>query len=313
MTDFTRLNFQHLLYLQALVEERHVTRAADRVGIGQPAMSAALSKLRAVFNDVLLVKTSTGMEPTPRAIELVKRIRDISDLLEGKTGQASSFDAATAQTHWRIMASEGISKVLLPRLMSVAEREAPQMRFTVHPGDPRRLSEYLRDGVFDICLAFVRRPPEDLRQMVLYPQKLVVIGRAGHSAFDGGLSLDSFVQADHVRWGAPPVIHASMEAMVDEALELKGLRRHIRLLVSSITLLPDIVAQTNMLAVIPAQMAASIQQSLAIQTAPLPVDVEAVDVSMLWHERQHGDIAHKWLRGALREVGRISALSMPRE
>ena len=79
-----RLTFQHLQYLQALVEERHVTRAAERMGIGQPAMSTALARLREVFKDVLLVKTTTGMEPTPRALDLVRRVREIADMLEGR-------------------------------------------------------------------------------------------------------------------------------------------------------------------------------------------------------------------------------------
>lgn len=304
MADIHRLTFQHLLYLQALVEERHVTRAAERMNIGQPAMSAALARLREVFKDVLLVKTSTGMEPTPRALELVKRIREMTDLLEGRGFASQQFEPAQSQAHWRILSSDGISRVVLPQLIGTASREAPKMRFTVRPGDPRRLSEYLRDGEFDLALAFVRTPPSELRQTTLYPQRLVCIARSGHPDIGGKLNLKQFTACQHVRWGAPPVTHATMEVMVDEALEEQGEARRIALLVSSLTLLPGVVASSDLLAVVPEHLALASRVSLGLQVLPLPFRVPPVHVSMTWHERMHNDPGHKWLREILRDIGR---------
>ena len=299
-----RLTFQHLQYLRALVEERHVTRAAERMGIGQPAMSTALARLREVFKDVLLVKTTTGMEPTPRALDLVRRVREISDMLEGRGAESENFDAAQSQARWRVMASDGISRTLLPELMSLVLRDAPHMRFTVQPGDPRRLSEYLRDGDFDLALSFVRSPPSELRQTVLYPQRLLCIARRGHPAVAGAITMETFVSCSHARWGAPPVAHATMEVMVDEALDALGQMRPITLLVSSLTLLPAVVAGSDLLAVVPEHMAQAAAQALPIQLLPLPFKVPSVDVSMVWHERLHHDPAHKWMREALRDIGR---------
>lgn len=303
MTGLHRLTFQQLLYLQALVEERHVTRAAERMNIGQPAMSAALARMREVFRDVLLVKTSTGMEPTPRALELVSRIREMTDLLEGRGFADEQFDASQAQSRWKIMSSDGISRVVLPELMAIASEQAPRMRFTVHAGDPRRLSEYLRDGEFDLAMAFVRTPPSELRQTTLYPQRLVCIARADHPDIQGSLGLQQFVDADHVRWGAPPVVHATMEVLVDEALEALGVSRRISLLVSSLTLLPGIVARSKLLAVVPEYLALQSQETLALQVLPLPFRAPAVHVSMTWHERMHHDPGHKWLRDTLKNIG----------
>ena len=299
-----RLTFQHLQYLQALVEERHVTRAAERMGIGQPAMSTALARLREVFKDVLLVKTTTGMEPTPRALDLVRRVREIADMLEGRGFEAEQFEPATSQARWRIMASDGISRTLLPEMMALVMREAPHMRFTVQPGDPRRLSEYLRDGDFDLALSFVRSPPSELRQTVLYPQRLLCIARQDHPLINGQVSLEDFVRCQHARWGAPPVAHATMEVMVDEALDALGHARPVTLLVSNLTLLPDVVAGSDLLAVVPEHMARAAAQVLPIQLLPLPFKVASVDVSMVWHERLHHDPAHKWMRESLRDIGK---------
>lgn len=305
MAALHRLTFQHLLYLQALVEERHVTRAAERMNIGQPAMSAALARLREDFRDVLLVKTSTGMEPTPRALELVRRIREMSDLLEGRGFTDEHFEPASSRAHWRIMASDGIARAVLPELMEVAGREAPTMRFTVHPGDVRRLSEYLRDGDFDLALAFVRSPPSELRQMTLYPQRMVCIARQGHPSIDGQLSLQQFTASDHARWGAPPVAFATMEVLIDETLERQGEARRVALLVSSLTLIPGVVARSNLLGVVPEHLALHSRETLPLQVLPLPFKVPSVDVSMTWHERMHHDSGHKWLRNTLRDVGRV--------
>jgi len=299
-----RLTLQHLQYLQALVEERHVTRAADRMGIGQPAMSTALARLREVFKDVLLVKTSTGMEPTPRAFELVKRVREISDMLEGRAFEAKSFDPGASQARWRILASDGIARTLLPKMMEAVMRDAPHMSFSVQPGDPRRLSEYLRDGNFDLALSFVRSPPSELRQTVLYPQRLLCIARHGHPVVKGKISLEEFIDCKHARWGAPPVSHSTMEVMVDEVLESMGKARSITLLVSSLTILPDVIAGSDLIAIVPEHMARSAVMALPIQLLPLPFKVPSVDVSMVWHERLHHDPAHKWMRMSFREIGR---------
>lgn len=308
MDSLHRLNFQHLLYLEALVEERHVTRAAERMGIGQPAMSAALARLREVFKDILLVKTSTGMEPTPRALELARRIREVTDLLEGRGSVDESFDPRTSQARWRIMASDGISRAVLPELMAIAGEQAPHMRFTVQPADVRRLSEYLRDGDFDLAMAFVRIPPSELRQTMLYPQRLVCIARNDHPQVRGPITLKQYCEQPHVRWGAQPVVHATMEAMIDEALEQLGQSRRVAMTVSSLTLLPGIVARSNLLASVPEQMASSARETLPVQLLPMPLDVPRVDVTMLWHERMHHDPGHKWLRDILRMIGqRLSA------
>lgn len=304
MATAQHLTLQHLLYLEALVEERHVTRAANRMGIGQPAMSAALARLRRVFGDPLLVKTSAGMEPTPRALEAVRRIRDMAGLLQGRGTAAAGFDPATSRARFRIMASDGISRVLLPELMERAGRLAPGMEFTVIPGDVRRLADYLRDGDFDLALAFVRKPPAALRQTLLYPQRLVCIARKGHPVVRGKLTLDRFVSQAHVAWGAPPVPQATMEVLVDEVLEQLGQTRRIALRVSSITLLPGVVARSDLLAVVPERLARHSVDTLPLQVLELPFEIPSTDVTMLWHERLHNDPAHQWLRRTLQDVAR---------
>lgn len=307
MTQLNRLNFQQLLYLEALVHERHVTRAAERMGIGQPAMSAALARMREVFKDVLLVKTSSGMQPTPRAIDLAKRVREISLLMNERGGADESFDLATSQASWRIMASDGTARTLLPSLMEAAGKQAPKMSFSVQAGDPRRVFEYLREGQFDLALSFVRKPTAELRQMVLYPQGMVCIARKGHPSIKGKLTLKQFVEQDHARWDVTSSANATLEEIVDESLARQGHARKTALTVANLTLLPAVIAQSNLLAVVPEHLAHAAVKTLQVQSLPLPFPVSRIDVSMIWHERAHQDPAHKWLRNSLRDIGKALA------
>lgn len=301
-----RLNLQHLQYLEALVEEGNVTRAADRMGISQPAMSTALARLREVMNDPLLVHTRHGMEPTPRARELARRSRDIGAILDGRSVTGEAFVLAECTTSWQLMASDGIARAFTPGLMKVAGREAPLMRFSVHPGDPRRMHEYLRDGDFDMALTFVRNPAPDLRQVNILPQRLLCIARQGHPRIDGALDLPGFLAESHVRWGGPPLGHATLEAMLDETLEKLGHARRVSLLVPSLHVLPDVVAESDLLAVVPEQVAHSTRAILPLQVLPLPFAAPVVEVSVIWHERLHHDPGHKWLRQTLIEIGRAA-------
>ena len=314
MPQISRLNFQHLLYLEALVVERHVTRAADRFGIGQPAMSNSLIKLRRVFKDPLLVKTKDGMEPTARAIDLAARVRYLIESLEGRGLPEVNFDPATAEQRFRIMVADGVTQSLLPRLMRRIEGQAPRMRFITRPADSRRTSEYLRDGDFDLVIAFLRRPPPELHQTHLYPQRMVCIARKNHSRVRDKLTLEQFLAATHVVWGgAPPVPYPTMELMVDEALQDLGHARNVRLQVSSLLLMPELVAESDMLAVMPERFAIANSQHLPLQVLSLPFTVPQVDISMLWHDRRHQDPAHRWLRTTLREVCEEMQASTPHQ
>jgi len=303
MNTTKHLTAQHLRYLVALVSECHVTRAANKMGIGQPAMSTALSRLRELFGDPLLIKTTRGLEPTARALELAKRAQDAIELLSGAERITDTFDPATTSGHYQLMASEGVTAVLLPPLMEKLRSSAPNLRLTVGVGDILRASEFLRNGEVDLVLGFVQKPAQDLYQTAIYSQRLVCIASSGHPLIKGSLSFEQFIEATHVVWGAPPMSHPTLELMVDEALRRRGAYRNVALCLSSMRPSAAIVARTDLLAVVPERIATVASRILPLQTLPLPFEVNSVDVTMLWHERWHHAPAHAWLRAQLREVG----------
>lgn len=302
MFDHKRINLQLLTYLDALMRERHVTRAAERVGIGQSAMSSALARLREIFHDPLLVKTSSGMEPTARGMELARKVHEALELIDAATRGTDEFVPEVAEGHFRILASEGVARQFLPGLMARARREAPRLRFTSRPVDIRRTHEYLRDAEGDLVIGYVRQVPQDLHQTVLYPQSIVCIAAAGHAGIRGALTLEQFLAYPHVVWGTGPVHYPTIEVMVDDILERRSLARDVGLRVPNVLLSADVVAVTDMLAIVPQRIACDAARTLPLQILPLPFDTDRADLSMLWHERVHREPAHIWLRGVMRDV-----------
>lgn len=302
MNNASRITLQHLNYLNVLVTEGHVSRAADKVGITQPAMSVALARLRELFNDPILVRTATGMQPTPQAIELAERAKIATELLSGGFCNAEAFDPGHAEGTFRILASDSVAEAVAPEVLSLIWEQAPKLRFTIRSGDIRRSAEYLRDGELEFVMGFTRNKPDDLYQLLLYPQRIVCLASRQHSIIRGSLTLDQFLNQGHVVWGAEPIPSPSLEELVDQTLGEKGLARNIVARVSSLSTSAALVARTDLLAVAPHRMATTPDVSSRCQALELPFAVERLDVQLLWHARWHRNPTHTWIRQAFRHV-----------
>ncbi|MDP3135150.1 MAG: LysR family transcriptional regulator [Burkholderiaceae bacterium] len=301
-----RLNLELLEQFEVLMRESHVSRAAAAMGIGQPAMSAALARLRKVFGDPLLVATGRGMMPTQRGLELAVQARKMFELVDGMLAPPLSFDPSSIEAHIKIAASEGIAALFMPPLMSFLRANAPGVRVSVQPSDNRRLKEYLEEGRCDLALSFVRFPPQDLRSSTLYPQRVCSIVSRSHPVIRDVLTLEHFLAYPHVSWGAEPIPHPAIEIMVDEALRALGYERQIGMRVPSLLLTPEIVARTDMIATLPERIARRSVQFLDVHIFEPPLSLGAADIGMFWHERTHRDPFSVWLRQTLRDVARQS-------
>ncbi len=303
MNDASRINLQLLSYLVTLVSEAHVTRAADRIGISQPAMSSALARLRTVFKDPLLVRTSSGMQVTPRAQALAEKARVALELLDAGEGD-DAFDAGAAQGHFRIMATEGVASVVIPRFLAAVRQKAKHLSFTVRSGDIRRSPEFLRDGEVDFAMAFTQSKTDDLHQLLLYPQRIVCLASRQHPTIQGTLSLQAFLEQGHIVWGADPVPFPAIEALVDDALAAQGVSRRITIRVANVSLSAALAAHTDLLAIVPHRMAMDRDVRERCQVFPLPFETPGFDVRLIWHARWQRNRTHAWLRQIFRQCAR---------
>lgn len=293
--DIRTLDLNLLKALDALIDEGSVTRAAQRLSLTQPAVSGMLTRLRDYFDDPLFVRAQRGMVPTARAIELAAPVKqiltDISVLLK-----PADFEPMNAEMICAIMATDYALQAVIVPLMSELKKRAPGIRIAVLPVDNERLFSLLERGEVDLALVTPATTPGDLHGRALYNEEYVCMLRADHPLTRSAtLSLDSFCEQDHILvsseggfWGA-----------TDEALAKMGRTRRVGMSVNSFLVLPEILRRTDMIAVVPRRLA-SHQEGLALMAPPL--DVPGFTKSMAWHERNHRDPAHQWIRALCVEV-----------
>jgi len=299
--DLRRVNFQLLMQLDMLIRESHVTHAAERLGITQPTMSSSLSKLRELFHDPLLVKTTHGMVPTARGLELAERARRIIELLEGQD-TVVSFDPGTCSSQFRLFTTEAIALALLPPLGARVRKLAPNLRLVVSTIDVRHTQDYLRDGDCDLAVNYLRRPAPDLRYVPLFSQPVTCLVSPSHPDIQGSMNLEQFLAYPHVLWGTGLAPQRFIELMVDDALGRRRRTRPNALRVPNLLMVPSVVAATDMIGVVPARIAEQGRRDLGLQVLVPPLRLERPEVRMFWHERTHRDPLHAWMRALVREL-----------
>ncbi|HKE49274.1 MAG TPA: LysR family transcriptional regulator [Rhodanobacteraceae bacterium] len=295
MRDIRRIDLNLLVALEALLEEESVTRAADRLALTQPTVSAMLARLRKLFGDPLFVRTPRGILPTPRAAALAPKLKQW--LAEARALVVETeFDPATAELTASVSANDYIQSALLVPFMQRLRREAPNARLGVRAPQPGDVAAVLADAGLDLCITTTPEIPDtDLRSRRLYSERYVCVVRSGHPLrARAAPTLDQFCRYPHAM--VSPT-EGCFVGPVDRALADVGRRRRVVLSAPGFLTLPEILKTDDLIAVVPERVLRGRMDGL--RTFAAPVDVPGFDVVMLWHERQHQDPAHRWLRELL--------------
>ncbi|MDI4234173.1 LysR family transcriptional regulator [Bradyrhizobium sp. Arg237L] len=301
----SRMSLDLLMHFEVLMRERHVTRAAVAIGIGQSAMSSALGKLRDAFKDPLLVRTNRGLVPTARALELEQLVREMLRIAnELHSSQVNSVEPRDMEATLNLAAFDGAIHAFLPPLMAHLRAAAPKLQIRVEQVDNRRVGEMLESGDCDISLDIISSPPQQLRCVNLLPQRIMCIASQGHPEIKGGLTLEQFVKYPHVLWGSPSVPFPVIESYVESALRREGLGRSPGVRVPSATMAASIVAETDMIACICDHLADEGMEILPIQVLAPPIRLNEVDIRMYWHERTHHDPVRSYVRKSLQSIAK---------
>ncbi len=304
-TDPVALDLNLLRYLLALVREASVSRAALRMGVTQPAMSAALKRLRERFDDPILVRTGQTMTPTPRAAEMAGRIEPILDSVREMTLPRQRFDPARARRTFTLMGSDYIQLFLLPHLCAHMEKLAPNVTLVQRPANPTKVEAWLQSGQVDLGIGYLAAPPENLRTRLLFSDDQVCIVRKGHPVLNTPFTAETYAALTHVT--VSPGGAGFYGARIDSLLLSMGIRRHVGMTLPSFLAVPYIVASTQFIATVPARIASYFSQLLPLQVVKPPIQFPGFDISLFWHERAHTDQANGWLRqevlAAARRIG----------
>jgi DNA-binding transcriptional LysR family regulator len=289
-----------VLALDALLAERHVTRAAARLGITQSAASHALARLRDLLGDPVLVRGPRGtMLPTPRAAALAPAVhRILSDLAAVLRGDAT-FDPATARRSFQIGTSDYLELVLLPRLVERLSRIAPNIDVWIHNLDDQG-DDALAAGTLDVVIGPPRGTarPAGTYEKVLFDESFTCVMRAKHPLADAKLTLPRYCSAAHVLV-AP---RGTPGSLVDDALHALGRTRRIAAAVPHFLVVPHLIASSDLIATLATRVANTFADALDLVTMPPPLSLPKFQMAVAWHERSHDDPPHRWLREQLLAV-----------
>ncbi len=289
--DLRQADLGLLIALDVLLAERSVTRAADRLGLSQPATSAQLARLRDLFDDPLLVATGKRMVPTSRALELQEPLRRLLNDLTALVRQSRNFDPLHSEKIFRVMATDYMHRVVsLPTMRSLADA-APNIRLAMLLHDAKQAWRAMEDDEVDLLVASDRLTPPDAKARVLGEEGFVFAQRKGHPRGVGALDLEQFCDLEHILVSPDG---GGFFGATDDTLARLGRKRRVMASLPSFLLAAPLVATTDMVAVLPERLAHSLQQE--IDLFPLPFKSARFNIVMSWHPRSHQDPSHQWLR-----------------
>jgi len=290
-----------LVTLDVLLSEGSVVRAARRLQLSASAMSRALARLREVTGDPLLVRAGRGLVPTPRALELRDRVRQVVDAAEALLRPALKLDLASLSQTFTVRSTEGFVETFGPGLLARISAEAPNVRLRFVPKLDKD-STHLREGVVELETGVTSESmgPE-IRTLGLFRDRFVGVVRKGHPLTKGKITAQRYAANSHVL-----VSRRGLEMRpVDQALEQLRLTRHVAVTVGGFGQAIILASESNMVATVPEKHTKGLWRNL--HRFPLPFPVPEFTISVFWHPRLEADPAHRWLRSLVVEECRNTA------
>lgn len=301
---FNRFNLNLLVALDALLQDKNVTRASERLFMSQPAMSGALQRLRERFDDPLLVRVGRTMELTPKAKLLIRPVREILLQVQNILEAEPTFDPATARRTFRLLMSDFVAVTFMPEIMRRISEDAPGIKLRIAPIGSH-VHEQLESGEANLVVRARVDPAyesqaisENLVVEPLFTDTWVCVCDSGHPTVGDELTLDDYVQLPHVSisFGRPTPM------LEDLSYSQASLDINVRVTAPSFATLALMLPGTPLLTVIPSRMARTLGHYVNVKVLQPPIDIAPLDELLIWHTRDKEDAGHIWLRKLFREV-----------
>jgi DNA-binding transcriptional LysR family regulator len=297
---FDKIDLHLIRVLHTVLTERSVSRAALRLGMYQPAVSASLKRLRELAGDPLLVRSGAGMVPTVAGLRMIEPAADILRSAAVLFSDARSFDPATAEHRFSLAASDYLDPLFLPRLVTQIKAHAPNCLVDIHPlsavADYRTL---LAQGEVDVVIGNWAQPPDDLHLGRLLGDEVVCLVSEQHPAVRRGWDVDAWLASEHI---APMPTHPGARGFIDDHLAHLGLQRRITVRCPHFGLIPAMVAGSLLVLTTGRQYSERFTAHLPVRVLPSPVEFPRMMYYQLWHERTHVSAAGRWLREQIKDV-----------
>ncbi|WP_072347868.1 MULTISPECIES: LysR family transcriptional regulator [unclassified Pseudomonas] len=287
--DLRRADINLLVVFETMMHERNVTRVSEKLFLGQPTISSALARLRLMFDDPLFIRSGRLMEPTSRAREIFSNLSPALDGIAAALSRCQAFEPATSEATFHIGLCDDVEYALLPELLRRLRVEAPGTTLVVRRTDQWQVSQLLASGEISLGISPTLELPANARRKTLRPMRPMLL-RADSQP--GELTLDEFCRRPHA-------IVSSMGNVIDDsdrALCLMGRQRRVVLTVPQFSALPVLLAQSDMIAIVPDYVAQAMAMVTGMRAQAAPICLPQHELSMVWRGASHNDPGERWLR-----------------
>ena len=310
MKALHRIDLNLLVYLDVLLRECNVTQAANQLGLSQPAMSNGLRRLRDLFNDPLLVRTSDGMTPTARALELEPLVRDILSGVERAIQPTAEFDPTDAKQVIRVMASDYAESTLFPAVMQTLRERAPGLTLDVMtPSDVSFLD--VERGKIDLVINRFDQMPQSFHQITLWTDTFTCLMNRDNPILER-FDLDSYLGASHI-WVSKTGMGVGVGVdpddvqrlgWVDHALDAMGKKRNIRVFTRHYQAAMTLAEQNDLIVTLPTRATWLKKDNPGVVVRDCPFDVPPLELKMAWSPLLQHNPAHRWIRQLITQIAR---------
>jgi DNA-binding transcriptional LysR family regulator len=305
--DLRRLDLNLLVALQALVREKSVSKAAERLFLGQPAMSGVLARLRELFRDEILVRTGRGMEPTVKAIALVAQLTPALEQIRTTLFEQPAFDPATQSRIFHVGMRDWVEMWLMPELLARIQETAPHVRIAVRASDAQVGARMLENEEMDLGVSRFPEGPSWQRREQLASMSYRCVYDGDRLDLGSPLTLEEYLAHPHL---VTPT-QTDFRSSLDDEIIGHNKRRTVIYTTPRFAALPLVLQRAAVIAVVPELLAQHWATTFGLTSSPVPVRIAPLAVSMIWHGKRDGDAGLSWLRGLVRDVVEGKMKAMP--
>jgi DNA-binding transcriptional LysR family regulator len=297
--NLAAIDLNLLVAFEALLEQRSVTKAAEQLQVGQPAMSASLNRLRTLFEDELFVRLGREMQPTLKAQAIAPGILAALQQIRQTFTASQAFEPASSDRAFTIGSSDYTSFVLVPPLLEFSRQAAPSLNFHLIGFEKDSVGDLLEQGAIEVALGVFPNSPRQTAWEPIFTERFVGIARQGHPGLKhGAMDLETFVRLSH----ALTTLRRDSVGEIDKALNEQNLERRIALTTPHMLVLPFAIASSDLVAAVPYRVALRMASICNLSVFELPVKTKPWTVSMIWSKLSDQDEAVRWLRDAIKTV-----------
>jgi DNA-binding transcriptional LysR family regulator len=303
--NLRNLDLNLLTVFDAVISEGNLTRAAVKLGMSQPAISNALSRLRKLVDDPLFMRTAQGMVPTTKARMLAEHVRRALDLVQAglhRSKTSEGFDYSSSTRQMTIVAEDYATVVLVPRFMNWLSQAAPNIRVRLR-SDPinAALTTKLDEGSVDMAVRYRTSSDRKLRFRHLVDDEFVCMVRRDHPSVEESLSLNQYLALSHVVYGRLGR-RGLQNSIVDREIKRLGATRKVALQVPGFHAMPVVVQNTNFICTLPRRIAQAYGTDFHLKILKPPLNLERLPLYLVWSKATDSDPAHKWFRDSFCEL-----------